>query len=89
MLRYVVCPKVVRPALWMPPARTFASHGPGKGDEEEITAARRWLANLDADTIRNNAVCDVSFSRSSGPGGQNVNKLVQWSRYIHTHQLLI
>lgn len=43
-------------------------------NEDEIKAARQWLAGLDADTIRQKAVCDISFSRSSGPGGQNVNK---------------
>lgn len=51
-----------------------ASAGGKEADEDDIKAARQWLSELDADTIRNNATCDVSFSRSSGPGGQNVNK---------------
>ncbi|KAK3702836.1 hypothetical protein LTR37_014820 [Vermiconidia calcicola] len=59
--------------------RSFAAHRAGEGslepDEEEVKAARKWLANLDADAIRQKATCDVSFSRSSGPGGQNVNKV--------------
>jgi peptidyl-tRNA hydrolase ICT1 len=42
-------------------------------DEDELTAARAWLTKLDAETIPR-TICDVSFSRSSGPGGQNVNK---------------
>ncbi|KAK8221847.1 hypothetical protein M8818_000012 [Zalaria obscura] len=46
----------------------------GTGEDEEIAAARRWLADLNPDTIPRN-ICDVSFSRSSGPGGQNVNKV--------------
>lgn len=43
--------------------------------DQEIEQARKWLANFDADTIPR-SICDVSFSRSSGPGGQNVNKWV-------------
>lgn len=56
--------------------RYFASRKVSEADEDEIEAARKWLAKLDADTIRQNAICDISFSRSSGPGGQNVNKYV-------------
>lgn len=81
MLRYVIGHSTIRPAtpycsLASAATRCFASkRGAGTSDDEaEIDAARKWLAKLDADTIRNNAVCDVSFSRSSGPGGQNVNK---------------
>ncbi len=40
---------------------------------EEISLARRWLAKFNPDTIPKR-VCELSFSRSSGPGGQNVNK---------------
>ncbi|KAL2356181.1 peptidyl-tRNA hydrolase domain-containing protein, partial [Cryomyces antarcticus] len=43
-------------------------------DEEELEAARRWLASFDPETIPK-SMCDISFSRSSGPGGQNVNKV--------------
>ena len=41
--------------------------------DDELRAARTWLAQLTADTIPR-SICAVSFSRSSGPGGQNVNK---------------
>lgn len=44
-------------------------------DEAQLDAARKWLAELDPETIPR-SICDVSFSRSSGPGGQNVNKCV-------------
>ena len=57
-------------------ARCFASRNAVEADEDEIDAARQWLAKLDADTIRKKVVSEVSFSRSSGPGGQNVNKFV-------------
>ena len=41
--------------------------------EEDLAAARKWLQKLDSETIPP-SIGDVSFSRSSGPGGQNVNK---------------
>jgi hypothetical protein len=44
-----------------------------EGNDEELADVRQWLANLRADTIPRN-ICSISFSRSSGPGGQNVNK---------------
>jgi hypothetical protein len=43
--------------------------------DEELQAARRWLDKLHADTIPK-SIGELSFSRSSGPGGQNVNKYV-------------
>ncbi|KAK5173088.1 uncharacterized protein LTR77_003210 [Saxophila tyrrhenica] len=76
MLRYLrPLRSVTTPPTWRL-VRSFAHRGPTDGaDEEDIKAARHFLANLDADTIRRNAPHDVSFSRSSGPGGQNVNKV--------------
>ena len=69
-------------------ARSFAAGRPGADvDEAEIDAGRKWLAKLDADTIRQNAVCDISFSRSSGPGGQNVNKSVVHFHILHIDQV--
>ena len=41
--------------------------------EGEHKEARRWLAQFSVKSIPKGA-CDVSFSRASGPGGQNVNK---------------
>lgn len=56
-------------------ARPLASRRqPAAASEEDLAAARKWLQNLDPETIPKN-ICDVSFSRSSGPGGQNVNKV--------------
>jgi protein subunit release factor B len=43
--------------------------------EAEIDSARRWLKTFDKSAIPQ-TVGDVSYSRSSGPGGQNVNKYV-------------
>lgn len=45
-----------------------------KDDAEDVDVARRWLKTLNPETIPRN-ICDISFSRSSGPGGQNVNKI--------------
>ncbi|KAH6859827.1 peptidyl-tRNA hydrolase domain-containing protein [Alternaria alternata] len=42
---------------------------------DELRAARNWLASLDAETIPLQSIGELSFSRSSGPGGQNVNKV--------------
>lgn len=54
-------------------SRSFAARRGDDQDEDELKAARQWLSKLDPDTIPRD-LCDVSFSRSSGPGGQNVNK---------------
>ncbi|KAM0798742.1 peptidyl-tRNA hydrolase [Usnea florida] len=43
-------------------------------DDESHREARTWLARFNANTIPKN-ICEVTFSRSSGPGGQNVNKV--------------
>ncbi|KAF1929108.1 peptidyl-tRNA hydrolase domain-containing protein [Didymella exigua CBS 183.55] len=44
-------------------------------DEEELQKARAWLAALHAEGIPLKTIGALSFSRSSGPGGQNVNKV--------------
>ena len=49
--------------------------GHGDFSEEDHEAARRWLDNLDNKTIPQK-LREVTYSRSSGPGGQNVNKCV-------------
>lgn len=43
--------------------------------EEEHREARTWLARFNVNSIPK-TICDVSFSRASGPGGQNVNKYI-------------
>lgn len=50
--------------------RPDVPEGPSEGD---MRAAREWLASFDMETIPRK-LGDISFSRSSGPGGQNVNK---------------
>ena len=41
----------------------------------DVSAARKWLAELNEASLPPN-IGEVSYSRSSGPGGQNVNKFV-------------
>lgn len=47
----------------------------GVWDEAELSKARDWLSKFNINSIPRN-ICAISFSRSSGPGGQNVNKYV-------------
>lgn len=80
-------PRVFSPTSFILPRRSFASrraaaladgHDQDQDQDqhnEEFTAARRWLSKLDAQTVPRH-LCDISFSRSGGPGGQNVNKCV-------------
>jgi peptidyl-tRNA hydrolase ICT1 len=79
-------PLVLRPATSLPfksrqwlalgSIRYFASTRKATiSSEEDIQAARKWLEKLHAETIPKN-IGELSFSRSSGPGGQNVNKYV-------------
>ncbi|KAL1601786.1 hypothetical protein SLS60_006701 [Paraconiothyrium brasiliense] len=64
-----------RPLLAGAPAARFASGTSSReGRPEDLQAARKWLAQLHAETIPK-SIGELSFSRSSGPGGQNVNKV--------------
>jgi hypothetical protein len=55
--------------------RKFASRSNGSADLD-LELARSWLKDLHPNTIPRH-IAHLSFSRSSGPGGQNVNKSVQ------------
>ena len=68
----------LRPRVSLPTVRYVANQRGSDIDEASLTTARQWLAKLDPDTIPH-SIADISFSRSSGPGGQNVNK------YVLTH----
>jgi peptidyl-tRNA hydrolase ICT1 len=62
-----------RPLLAVAPSVRFASGSSSEASPDELQAARKWLAQLHAETIPK-SIGELSFSRSSGPGGQNVNK---------------
>ncbi|CAG8033770.1 unnamed protein product [Penicillium olsonii] len=51
--------------------------------DQDVQIARDWLKTLNAKTVPRH-ICEVSFSRSSGPGGQNVNKSVQLHLMINS-----
>ncbi|KAJ5574142.1 uncharacterized protein N7459_008569 [Penicillium hispanicum] len=59
--------------LWWSALRRFASTKARSADGD-LELARAWLKSLDSHTIPRQ-IGEVSFSRSSGPGGQNVNKV--------------
>lgn len=58
-------------------AGSTVAHSPSKVSEnfsdQDQSDARKWLASFTANTIPRN-LGQISFSKSSGPGGQNVNK---------------
>jgi len=59
------------------PLRRFASSANprSKSADSDVELARQWLKSFDSHTIPRH-LGQISFSRSSGPGGQNVNKSV-------------
>lgn len=78
----------MQPVRWHTVARAFISSTPTppavqrwlssaaktRAGDDELRAARTWLANLHAEAVPLKSIGELSFSRSSGPGGQNVNK---------------
>lgn len=66
---------------WHATALQFLSRGrshsqllPSTPSDVELASARKWLVGLESSPFPQD-IGDVSFSRSSGPGGQNVNKV--------------
>lgn len=58
----------------------------GGATEQDIKQARSWLNQFNAETLPKN-MFDFSFSRSSGPGGQNVNKCVAYLLFLDIRRL--
>jgi hypothetical protein len=59
------------PSFW----RSFASRRADLSSDDDLAAAREWLTKFNSTAIPRH-VGEISFSRSGGPGGQNVNKSV-------------
>lgn len=57
------------------PYRAASAPSNNVATEADHAGARQWLNTFHATSIPQN-ICEISFSRSSGPGGQNVNKYV-------------
>lgn len=90
MLRHALLPQrlSIGAKLSNPVLRGFASSARGNAtaSEEDIAAARRWLTKYNAETIPK-SIGEVDFSRSSGPGGQNVNKYV--FEFLLIHRIIV
>lgn len=86
MLRLLPALRLARPAPCPSAVACVRRAASGRGgggaadDDEELHQARAWVAQLHAETIPK-TIGELSFSRSSGPGGQNVNKYAsaRWS----------
>lgn len=65
-----------------------ASNPPETFSEQDQFTARQWLSKLDINTIPRH-LGQVTFSRSSGPGGQNVNKYSTTSRPSPRFELML
>lgn len=56
--------------------------------ESDHSAARQWLAKFDIHTVPRK-LGEITFSRSSGPGGQNANKYDSACTSIQEHMKLM
>lgn len=66
-------PATVTPRAFRPiPVRSFCCY-PVLAKEPDFEAARKWFAEHGEWPIQSE-IGEVSYARSSGPGGQNVNK---------------
>lgn len=54
-------------------ARSACFSSQASENTAELSAARKWLDDLTIDALPKDAF-ELSYARSSGPGGQNVNK---------------
>ena len=73
----------IKPVL----TRAFSCSGRLRWSEEDYVRARRWYDNLLDDPLPR--IGEVSYARSSGPGGQNVNKyahIILRQAQAHSHQ---
>ncbi|KAB8071908.1 hypothetical protein BDV29DRAFT_11201 [Aspergillus leporis] len=78
LLHFRIVPRVPPLCSSVHTARTFAFRRGAterlQDSDEDLATARKWITGLNSKTIPRD-ICEVSFSRSGGPGGQNVNKV--------------
>lgn len=79
--KVVIVPLVLRPSVGIhvaitTPRRNLASRSEDASGADELTAAREWLARLDHSGVEGflKSNSQMTFSTSSGAGGQNVNR---------------
>ncbi|MCJ1224108.1 hypothetical protein MMC12_000751 [Toensbergia leucococca] len=68
---------ILKTACLLPQPLRLLTTQPGllvESSKDDQSEARRWLATFNQSTIPR-SLCQITFSRSSGPGGQNVNKV--------------
>jgi peptidyl-tRNA hydrolase ICT1 len=74
---------------WAQPSRELVSRHSRPHEkeysEEEYAKAREWQATFNSRSLPNK-LAHVRFDRSSGAGGQNVNKSVYFSNLISYHE---
>ncbi|KAH6872622.1 peptidyl-tRNA hydrolase domain-containing protein [Alternaria rosae] len=77
MLRRLLSHSLISSPALLPGARRiiYCRGHSSSATGDEVQAARTWLAELHAEKIPLKSIGELSFSRSSGPGGQNVNKV--------------
>ena len=69
---------ILKTACLLPQPLRLLTTQPGllvESSKDDQSEARRWLATFNQSTIPR-SLCQITFSRSSGPGGQNVNKYI-------------
>ena len=71
--RSICLPSVRGQLQFVQKSRPFSSRRGNEDDEEDLNAARNWYSSFTENTIPA-TLSETTFSRSSGSGGQKVNK---------------
>jgi hypothetical protein len=74
-----------RPLLCIQNSKAYSSRTTND-DEADLDAARQWFSSFNKSTIPA-SIAKTTFSRSSGAGGQKVNKYLSLTRHPQEHSL--